>query len=136
MFLQRLSAVISLGADIGEYLRVEYNTLFSVYRTAYLRRIDALRVVLGVYVMLIGTYSFILANFIILLVIFFGGNIIILRFRVISVALAELASVTLLYILIKKSRFEHTINIKPRVLTYTKIALILGLVLILPFNLL
>ena len=56
MFLQRLSAVIAVGADVGEYLRIEYNTLFSEYRTAYLRSIDALRVILGVYATLVGAF--------------------------------------------------------------------------------
>lgn len=127
MFLQRLSAVIAVGADVGEYLRIEYNTLFSEYRTAYLRSIDALRVILGVYATLVGAFIFMLANFI-LLGLFFSGNIDVVRTGIIGIASAELALAILLYIFIKRERLEHTMKIKPKTITYIKIAAVSGLI--------
>ena len=126
MFLQRLSAVIAIGADVSEYLRIEYNTLFSEYRTAYLRRIDALRVILGVYATLVGAFVFMLANFM-LLGLFFGGDIDIIRTGIIGIASAELALSMLLYAFIKRGRLEHTMKIRPRIITYIKIATVGGL---------
>jgi len=134
MFLQRLSAVIAIGADVSEYLRIEYNTLFSEYRTAYLRRIDALRVILGVYATLVGAFVFMLANFM-LLGLFFGGDIDIIRTGIIGIASAELALSMLLYAFIKRGRLEHTMKIRPRIITYIKIATIGGLASAIPFTL-
>ncbi|NPA99193.1 MAG: flagellar protein J [Crenarchaeota archaeon] len=132
MFLQRLSAVLSLGADVGEYLRIEYNTLFSEYRTGYLRKIEGLRVILGVYSTLIGAFIFMLANFI-LLALFFGGEVEIIRTGILGVSLAELAVAILLFFAIKKSRFEHNMKIQPSRVRNIKIAAIGGAAACIPF---
>ncbi len=132
MFLQRLSAVLSLGADVGEYLRIEYNTLFSEYKTSYQRRIESIRVILGVYSTLIGAFIFMLANFI-LLALFFGGEIDIVRTGILGVSLAELAVAILLFFAIKRSRFEHNMKIQPARVRNIKIAAIGGGAACIPF---
>ncbi len=121
MFLERLSAVIALGSDVSEYLRIEYNTLFSEYRTMMIRRIESLRVILGVYSTLIGAFIFMLANFV-LLGLFFGGEIDIIRIGIIGIAGAELALAILLYVTIKRGRFEHDLKVKPRRIYWIKVA--------------
>ena len=132
MFLQRLSAVLALGADVGEYLRIEYNTLFSEYRTSYLRKIESLRVILGVYSTLIGAFIFMLANFI-LLALFFGGEINIVRTGILGVSLAELAVAILLFFSIKRGRFEHNMKIQPARVRNIKMAAIGGVAACIPF---
>ncbi len=132
MFLQRLSAVLALGADVGEYLKIEYNTLFSEYRTSYLRRIESLRVILGVYSTLIGAFIFMLANFI-LLALFFGGKIDIVRTGILGVSLAELAVAILLFFAIKRGRFEHNMKIQPARVRNVRIAAIGGAAACIPF---
>ena len=68
-----------------------------------------------------------LANFI-LLGLFFGGNIDVIRTGIIGITSAELALAILLYIFIKRERIEHTMKIKPKIITYIKIVAVGGLI--------
>jgi flagellar protein FlaJ len=72
MFLQRFSAIVATGGDVKEYLRIEYNTLFAEYLSAFNRVINVLRVVFGVYTTVMGALVFMMAN-LMLLGMLFGG---------------------------------------------------------------
>jgi flagellar protein FlaJ len=105
MFLQRLSAIVATGGDIKEYLRIEYNTLFAEYKSAYMRMIDTLKVVLGVYTTLLGALTFMLANLMLLGMIF--GNISeLITTGVLGVGFALISMALLLYIFVRKPLFE------------------------------
>ncbi len=124
MFLQRLSAIVATGGDIKEYLRIEYNTLFSEYISAYNRLIESLRVVLGIYVTLLGALVFMQAN-LILLGMIFGGiqNMMITSMLATGVTLSAMA--ILLRVFVRKPLFEAKPQHKPLIL---KIISIGGLV--------
>uniref|UniRef100_A0A7C2G255 Flagellar protein J n=1 Tax=Thermosphaera aggregans TaxID=54254 RepID=A0A7C2G255_9CREN len=109
MFLQRLSAIVATGGDIREYLRIEYNTLFAEYTSSYSRMIDTLRVVLGVYTTLLGALTFMLANLMLLGMIF--GNVSeLITTGVLGVGFALISMALLLYVFVRKPLFES----KPR----------------------
>ncbi|QOR95038.1 type II secretion system F family protein [Thermosphaera chiliense] len=109
MLLQRLSAIVATGGDIKEYLRIEYNTLFAEYKASYNRMIDTLRVVLGVYTTLLGALTFMLANLMLLGMIF--GNVSeLITTGVLGVGFALISMALLLYVFVRKPLFES----KPR----------------------
>jgi len=70
-----------------------------------------------------------------LLGLFFGGDIDIIRTGIIGIASAELALAMLLYAFIRRGRLEHTMKIRPRIITYIKIATVGGLASAIPFTL-
>ncbi len=115
MFLQRLSAIVATGGDIKEYLRIEYNTLFSEYLSAYNRLIESLRVVLGIYVTLLGALVFMQAN-LILLGMIFGGiqNMMVTSMIATSATLSAMA--ILLRAVVRKPLFEAKPQHKPLML--------------------
>ncbi|MEM0506701.1 MAG: type II secretion system F family protein [Thermosphaera sp.] len=109
MFLQRLSAIVATGGDVKEYLRIEYNTLFSEYVSSYTRMIDTLKVVLGVYTTLLGALTFMLANLMLLGMIF--GNVTeLITTGVIGVGFALISMALLLHVFVRRPIFES----KPR----------------------
>ncbi len=105
MFLQRLSAIVATGGDIKEYLRIEYNTLFAEYLSAFNRVINVLRVVFGVYTTVLGALVFMLAN-LMLLGMIFGGLSELVTVGVLSAGLALMGMSTLLYLSVRKPLFE------------------------------
>lgn len=104
---QRFSAIVATGANVKEYLRLEYSTLFSEYKSGYTRMIEALRVVLGVYTTLVGALTFLVATLILLGVIF-GGVIELTATVLISVGISLLAMSVLLYVSIRRPLFEYS----------------------------
>ena len=112
MFLQRLSAIVATGGDIKEYLRIEYNTLFSEYLSAYNRLIESLRVVLGIYVTLLGALVFMQAN-LILLGMIYGGIQKMMVTSMIATGVTLFAMAILLRIFVRKPLFESSPQHKP-----------------------
>lgn len=119
--LQRFSAIVATGADIREYLRLEYNTLFSEYKSAYGRMIDMLRVVLGIYTTLVGALTFLIST-LLLLGIIFGGAVHLVLMSIIGMSIALLTMAVLMYFIIRRPLFECKRPISPLI----KIVSILG----------
>lgn len=105
MFFQRFAAIVATGGDVKEYLRLEYNTLFNEYKAAYLRMIDMMRVVLGVYTTLLGALVFMLST-LMLLGMFFGGIRELMITGVLGTGLSLVGVDILLVLFIKKPMFE------------------------------
>lgn len=103
---QRFSAIVATGGDVKEYLRLEYNTLFSEYKSSYGRMVETLRVVLGVYTSLIGALTFLVAT-LMLLGMIFGGAIELVLTALIGMALALLGMSVLLHLVIRRPLFEY-----------------------------
>ena len=72
-FLLRLATVARLGEDLEPFLNVEYNTIKSEYENQYVRAVNSLRVLLGVYASSVGAVSFAISSFL-LLAFFYGGK--------------------------------------------------------------
>ncbi|MEM0000721.1 MAG: type II secretion system F family protein [Desulfurococcaceae archaeon] len=102
---QRFSAIVATGGDVREYLRLEYNTLFSEYKSGYSRMIETLRVVLGIYTTLIGALTFLVAT-LMLLGMIFGGAVELVLTAIVGMALALLAMSSVLYFIIRRPLFE------------------------------
>ncbi|MEM4824802.1 MAG: type II secretion system F family protein [Desulfurococcaceae archaeon] len=105
-FFQRFSAIVSTGGDVKEYLRLEYNTLFSEYRSGYGRMVDTLRVVLGVYTTLIGALTFLVAT-LLLLGMLFGGAMELVLTALMGMTMALLTMSVLMYFVIRRPLFEY-----------------------------
>ncbi|MET1160488.1 MAG: type II secretion system F family protein [Thermoprotei archaeon] len=120
MLLQRLSAIVATGADLKEYLRIEYNTLFSEYVSAYNRLIGTLRVILGVYVTLLGALVFMVAN-LMLLGLIFGGIRELMITAMSAMAFTLTAMAVLLWVFSKKPLFEAKVKRKPLILRIVSI---------------
>ena len=127
MFLQRFSAIVATGGDVKEYLRLEYNTLFSEYKSAYLRMIDMMRVVLGVYTTLLGALTFMLATLMLLGMIF--GNVFELVVTGIAgVGVSLLGLDVLFFVFIKKPLFEARKGARNRLMLAVKFTGLSGVV--------
>ena len=118
MFLQRLSAIVATGGDIKEYLRIEYNTLFAEYLSAFNRVINVLRVVFGVYTTVLGALVFMLAN-LMLLGMIFGGLSELVTTGVLGVGLALMGMATLLHVFVRKPLFESKPKRRNRLVALT-----------------
>jgi len=105
MFLQRLSAIVATGGDIKEYLRIEYNTLFAEYLSAFNRVINVLRVVFGIYTTVLGALVFMLAN-LMLLGMLLGGPLELMFTGVLGISLVLMGMAILLYAFVRKPLFE------------------------------
>lgn len=115
MFLQRLAAIVATGGDIKDYLRIEYNTLFAEYVAAYTRMINILRVVLGIYTTLLAALTFMLAN-LMLLGMIFGGFTELVMTGITSVGFALMSMAILLYLFMRKPVFESRSKWRSRLL--------------------
>jgi len=117
MFLQRLSAIVATGGNIKEYLRIEYNTLFAEYLSAFNRVINILRVVFGVYTTVIGALVFMLAN-LMLLGMLFGTLAELMVTGVTSASLALMGMAALLYAFVRRPLFESKPKRKNRLVIF------------------
>jgi archaellum biogenesis protein FlaJ (TadC family) len=96
-FLNRLAEAINVGEDLETFLHLEQSTMLVSYEADYARILEALRLLLGIYVASISSAVFIVINMI-LLSFFLGG------LPVVYVSfLATIAAIGLLVLLIKKS---------------------------------
>jgi len=125
MFLQRLSAIVATGGDIKEYLRIEYNTLFAEYLSAFNRVINILRVVFGVYTTVLGALVFMLAN-LMLLGMLFGGLSELVTTGVLGIGLALMGMAALLYAFVRKPLFESRPKRKSRLVVLTSFSGLTG----------
>ncbi len=126
-FLARLGGVLAVGEDVELFLRTEYSTIIGEYETYYNRIVDASRMFLGVYTSLMAAGMFMLANFL-LLAFFFGGDIrfIIASFAAVLVVVG--AAAILIFLLMPSDPFENKLKPKPRIVFFSDLAAILGLV--------
>jgi len=127
MFLQRLAAIVVTGGDVKEYLRIEYNTLFAEYVSGFNRMIDVLRVVLGVYTTLLGALTFMMAN-LMLLGMIFGGMMSLIATGVTSIGFALFSMSILLYVFTRRPFFESKPRKKTRILLIISLTGLMGFV--------
>ena len=125
MFLQRFSAIVATGSDVKEYLRLEYNTLFSEYKSAYLRMIEMMRVVLGVYTTLLGALTFMLAT-LMLLGMLFGNVFELILTGLVGVGVSLISLDILFFIFIKRPLFEMKKGARSKLLLATRIGGLAG----------
>jgi flagellar protein FlaJ len=112
-FLLRFATTSRLGEDLVPFLSVEYNTLKSEYENQYIRAVNSLRVLLGVYASTIGAVSFATAAFL-LLAFFYGGRIEIVEASFV-VALSALIAMALIILRVSpKDYFENEEESSPR----------------------
>jgi len=104
--LYRLSGVLSVGEDPELFFEREYNTLLAEYKSIYTRTIDSARVLLGLYVTMIGSLMFLAATFMILSIFFgSGGNILKMAYGAIELAL--IVQALLVFMSLKPEPFEY-----------------------------
>ena len=104
--LYRLGGVLSVGEDVEQFLDREYNTLLAEYRSIYTRTMDNAKVLLGLYVTMIGSLMFLAATFMILSM-FFGSSAGILKAAYIGIELALIVQAVLVYLSVKPELFEY-----------------------------
>ncbi|MCE4606330.1 MAG: type II secretion system F family protein [Desulfurococcales archaeon] len=104
--LYRLGGVLAVGEDVEQFLEREYITLLAEYRSIYTRTMDNTRVLLGLYVTMIGSLMFLAATFLILSV-FFGSNAGILKASYFGIELALIVQAVLVYISVRPEPFEY-----------------------------
>ncbi len=104
--LYRLGGVLSVGEDAEQFLDREYNTLLAEYRSIYTRTMDNAKVLLGLYVTMIGSLMFLAATFMILSM-FFGSSTGILKAAYIGIELALIVQAVLVYLSVKPELFEY-----------------------------
>ncbi|MEM4490312.1 MAG: type II secretion system F family protein [Desulfurococcaceae archaeon] len=127
MFLQRFSAIVATGGDVKEYLRLEYNTLFNEYKSAYSRMIDMMRVILGVYTTLLGALVFMLAT-LMLLGMLFGNVMELIMTGIMGLGFSLIGIDVLFFFFIKKPLFEARRTSSNKLLFFIRITGLIGLV--------
>lgn len=127
-FLQRLSAIVATGANVEEYLRIEYNTLIAEYSSAFNRLINALRVVLGVYTTLLGALTFMVAT-LMLLGMIFGEITQLILTGIISEGFTLLGMAILLFVFTRRPLFESKPRRKIRLLLLIELTGLMGFVI-------
>lgn len=125
MFLQRFSAIVATGGDVKEYLRIEYNTLFAEYLSAFNRVINVLRVVFGVYTTVMGALVFMMAN-LMLLGMLFGGISVLLTTGALSIGFALMGMAVLMYAFTRRPLFESKPKRKNRLVLLTSFSGLMG----------
>ncbi|MCE4616642.1 MAG: type II secretion system F family protein [Aeropyrum sp.] len=104
--LQRLSGVLAVGEDVEEFLEREYRTLMSEYENVYTRTMNSARVLLGIYVTMLGSLVFLVSTFMVL-AFFFGGDTGILLLSYSAVTAGSLLLGLLVFMALKQEPFEY-----------------------------
>ncbi|WP_148706448.1 type II secretion system F family protein [Aeropyrum camini] len=113
--LQRLSGVLAVGEDVEEFFEREYRTLLAEYENVYTRTMNSARVLLGIYVTMLGSLVFLVSTFMVL-AFFFGGDTRILYLSYAAVTVGAVLLGLLVFMSLKQEPFEYRGD--PEILKY------------------
>ncbi len=113
--LQRLSGVLAVGEDVEEFFEREYRTLLSEYENVYTRTMNSARVLLGIYITMLGSLVFLVSTFMVL-AFFFGGDVSILYLSYAAVTAGSMLLGLLVFLALRQEPFEYRGN--PELMRY------------------
>lgn len=112
-FLMRLSEALSSGHDLESFLRMELDSLISEFKASYTRLLETIRVLLGVYVGVLSSVTFL--NVSMTLIVYLTTGSIVPAIATLLLSQAALWSLDLfIYYSLPRYKVAHDLSIRPR----------------------